>query len=162
MPRGYGINWFYKARPTPLKTISTVFPHLKPMIQRVQQDVLGWAPPTMDNQRSGTRYARIPLKGVYLTQYYSEHESLDVVGRKVGRPRIVVASRRVGRVWYIYQLVLYLILCLLCSLSAAHKGMEKRSGRTTSRKVSKAAAAWQGSTQKRHQNQGRQEEIILV
>ena len=83
MPRGLGLNWFYKARPPRQKTISTVFPHLKPMIQRVQQEVLGWAPPTMNTQRSGTRFARIPLKGVYLNQYYTEHESLDVVARKV-------------------------------------------------------------------------------
>ena len=83
MPRGLGINWLYKVRKPAPKTISTFFPHLKPEIQRVQQEVMGWAPPTMGNQRAGTRYGARQLEGVYLTQYYSSHESIDVVARKV-------------------------------------------------------------------------------
>lgn len=83
MPNGLGVNWFYKARTPAQKTISTIFPHLKPEIQRVQQEVMGWAPPSMNNQRTGTRFAKRQLDGVYLTQYYSAHESIDVMARKV-------------------------------------------------------------------------------
>ena len=74
---------FYHARKPAKKTISTVYPHLKAEIQRVQQEVLGWAPPSMNNQRSGTKFASRQLDGVYLNQYYTAHESIDVTARKV-------------------------------------------------------------------------------
>jgi len=78
-----GVSIFYKARKPAQKTISTIYPHLKAEIQKVQQEVMGWAPPTLNNDRSGTQFGRKQLNAVYLQQYYTEHESMDVAARKV-------------------------------------------------------------------------------
>jgi len=74
---------FYKARKPAKKTISTIYPHLKAGIMQVQQEVLGWAPPSMDNKRTGTKFAARQLDGVYINQYYTANESMDVTARKV-------------------------------------------------------------------------------
>ena len=73
---GLGVSWFYKARKPPKKTIVTQYPHLKAGIMEVQQQVLGYAAPSMNNERKGTKFASKQLDGVYLEQYYTTTQSI--------------------------------------------------------------------------------------
>jgi small subunit ribosomal protein S33 len=67
------------------KSILKLYPQLRNKIQAVREEVLGWSPPSLNNMRTGKRFARQQLDAVYLNQYYTETESIDVAARKVIR-----------------------------------------------------------------------------
>jgi hypothetical protein len=64
-------------------SILKLYPQLRNKIQAVREEVLGWSPPSLNNMRTGKRFARKQLDAVYLNQYYTENESIDVSARKV-------------------------------------------------------------------------------
>jgi hypothetical protein len=65
------------------RSIVQIYPHLKKSIEQVQQDVLGYAPPSVNNTRTGYQFAKKQLQAVYLNQYYEGHKSMDPSARKV-------------------------------------------------------------------------------
>jgi len=65
------------------KALLKKFPGLRFKIQKVQQEVFGYAPPSFQNQRTGFQTAKKQLQGVYLKQYYEAHAPIDPHVRKV-------------------------------------------------------------------------------
>jgi hypothetical protein len=65
------------------QSILKLYPHLRKSIQQVQQDVLGYAPPSINNVRTGYQASKKQLTGVYLNQYYTENLSIDPFARQV-------------------------------------------------------------------------------
>lgn len=65
------------------KSIVQLYPHLKKSIQLVQQEVLGYCPPSVDNIRTGYQQSKKQLKAVYLNQYYDGHPSINPSVRRV-------------------------------------------------------------------------------
>ena len=68
---------------TAKKSIVQLYPHLKKSIQLVQQEVLGYCPPAVDNIRTGYQQSKKQLKAVYLNQYYDGHPSINPSVRRV-------------------------------------------------------------------------------
>jgi hypothetical protein len=65
------------------QSILQIYPQLRRSIQLVQQDVLGYFPPAVDNMRTGYQQNKRQLKAVYLNQYYEGHPSIKPSVRKV-------------------------------------------------------------------------------
>jgi Mitochondrial ribosomal subunit S27 len=65
------------------RTLLKAFPFLKEKIQKVQQEVLGYAPPSFGNQRTGIQWSKKQLKGVYHMQYYDGNPDMDEAVRDV-------------------------------------------------------------------------------
>lgn len=65
------------------KSILQLYPHLRKSIQLVQQDVLGYAPPSINHMRTGYQSSKKQLTGVYLNQYYDANPSIDPFARQV-------------------------------------------------------------------------------
>lgn len=59
------------------------FPFLREKIQKVQQEVLGYAPPSFENQRTGIQWSKKQLKGIYHMQYYDGNPDIDDAVRDV-------------------------------------------------------------------------------
>jgi hypothetical protein len=66
-------------------SILNQYPHLRKEIQKVQQEVLGYAPPSMGGMRTGHQSAKKQLTAVYLNQYYDANPSIDPFARQVSR-----------------------------------------------------------------------------
>jgi hypothetical protein len=64
------------------RSIVQIYPHLRKSIQQVQQDVLGYAPPSINSLPTGYQFAKKQLQEVYLNQYYEGHKSIDPSARK--------------------------------------------------------------------------------
>ena len=64
------------------RSIVQLYPHLKKSIQQVQQDVLGYAPPSVNNIRTGYQFCKKQMQMVYLNQYY-EGNDIGPAVRKV-------------------------------------------------------------------------------
>ena len=69
------------------QSILKLYPHLRKSIQQVQQDVLGYAPPSMNNFRTGLQASKKQLTAVYLNQYYDANPSIDPYVRQVSREK---------------------------------------------------------------------------
>jgi hypothetical protein len=65
------------------RTLLKAFPFLKEKIQKIQTEVLGYAPPSFEHQRTGLRYSRKQLKGVYHMQYYDGNPDMDKAVRDI-------------------------------------------------------------------------------
>jgi hypothetical protein len=63
-------------------SIVELYPHLRSEIQLIQQDVLGYAPPSYKCMRTGYQFNKKILTGVYIDQYYQEY-SIDKIARLV-------------------------------------------------------------------------------
>lgn len=62
--------------------ILELYPHLRKEIQFIQQDVLGYSPPSTNCMRTGYQFNKKQLTGIYLDQYYKEY-SIDKIARLV-------------------------------------------------------------------------------
>ena len=72
---------------TAKRSIVQLYPHLKKSIQVIQQDVLGYNPPSINNIRTGYQQTKRQLQAVYLNQYYDGNRSIDPSARLV---RIII------------------------------------------------------------------------
>jgi hypothetical protein len=75
------------------KSILQLYPHLRKSIQQVQQDVLGYAPPSINHVRTGYQSSKKQLTGVYLNQYYDANPSIDPFVRQVSSSGCVATTR---------------------------------------------------------------------
>lgn len=64
------------------KSIVKLYPHLRKEIQQIQQEILGYAPPSYNGIRTGVQFGKKQLTSVYVNQYY-EGVNIDAAARKV-------------------------------------------------------------------------------
>lgn len=79
----YSNQQFAMASSAAKQSILKLYPHLRKSIQQVQQDVLGYAPPSFNSMRTGYQASKKQLTGVYLNQYYDANPSIDPYARQV-------------------------------------------------------------------------------